>query len=208
MTTYFWNVVLCQTLYPSLSAVEVSMRNGIHDALAVHFGTAAWYDTPNLLLGREVDQVIEVKRKIQRSRKTVVPPRVVAGLDFGFWTSILDQGYGNSIWSANNPAVLVQQAFPHAPIHLQVRSRVHRRFNAIRILRNRVFHYEPVWRGVVLPNGQVSRLGDLHFDVIDAIGWIDPSLQATVAAFDAFPNTYQSGRLIVQWQLKQHLGLP
>jgi hypothetical protein len=208
LTAYFWNIDLCQSLYPSLGAVEVSLRNGIHDALSTHFGTAAWYDLPQLLLPREMDQVTDAKRKIRRARKAIIPPRMVAALDFGFWTSLLDAGYGNSIWAAKNPAVLVQQAFPQAPIHYQVRSRIHRRYNAVRILRNRVFHYEPVWQGVPMPDGRIRPLGDLHLDVIDAIGWVDPTLQATVAAFDRFPNMFQHGRLTIRWQLKHHLGLP
>lgn len=96
ITTYFWNVDLCQSLYPSLGAVEVSMRNGIHDALTAYFGAATWYDMPQLLLPRELDQVTDAKRKIRRARKTVIPPHVVAALDFGFWTRLLDAGYGTT----------------------------------------------------------------------------------------------------------------
>lgn len=208
VTTYFWNVALCQALYHSLDALEVSMRNGIHNALTGHFGTAAWYDIPNLLLQRETDDVADVKRKIARSRKPVIPPRVVAGLNYGFWTSLLDTGYGNSVWTASNPAVLVQRAFPRAPLHFQVRGRAHGRFNEIRSLRNRVFHYEPVWKGVPMQNGQVVRLGDLHHAVIDTIGWVDQTLQATVIAFDRFPNLFQHGRITVEWEIKQLLGIP
>jgi hypothetical protein len=81
VTTYFWNVALCQALYPSLGALEVTMRNGIHDALTAHFGTATWYDRPNLLLPREQAQVVEAKVKIQRAKKPLLPDRVVAALN-------------------------------------------------------------------------------------------------------------------------------
>jgi hypothetical protein len=53
VTTYFWNVALCQSLYHVMSALEVSMRNRIHSALDARFGTPAWYDRPRLLLDRE-----------------------------------------------------------------------------------------------------------------------------------------------------------
>jgi len=190
-----------------LDALEVSMRNGIHNALAAHFNNAAWYDTPNLLLQREMDAVISVKQGIGWSRKAIIPSRVVAGLNYGFWTSLLGSGYGNTIWAAKNPAVLVPQAFPRAPVRLQVRSRVHERCNEIRFLHNRVFHYEPVWRGIQLQNGRVAPLGDLHAAVIDAIGWVDETLQVSVVAFDRFPNLFQHGRIMVEWEIKQLLGI-
>lgn len=204
---YFWNTALCQTLYPSLSALEVSMRNGIHGALSAHFATTAWYDIPQLLLPRESAQISDAKRKIRRSGKPIAPPRVVAALSLGFWTSILDTGYGARIWIAKNPAVLVRQAFPYAPLHMQVRSRAHDRFNTIRFLRNRVFHYEPIWKGVSLPDGRTASLADLHADIVDSIGWVDPTLQASVVAFDRFPHTLRGGRATVRSEIEHHLGI-
>jgi len=161
-----------------------------------------------LLAPREQRHVDDAKRDIARAGKQVVPGRVVAALRFGFWTSILDRAYGNAIWTPNNPAVLVQQAFPFAPPHFQVRARAHDRFNTIRQLRNRVFHYEPIWRGIVLQNNRSVSLLDVHTDILDAIGWVSPTLQATTVAFDRFPNVYQHGRIMVGWNLKQQLGLP
>jgi len=206
-TTYFWNIALCQSLYASLGTLEVSMRNGIHDALTAYFGNAAWYDTPNLLLTREADQIADVKQKILRARKPLIPPRAVGGLNYGFWTSILDSAYGNTIWTATNPAFLVQQAFPHAPLHYQVRTRAHDRFNTIRTLRNRVSHHEPIWRGVLLPNGRIVPAANLYADAIDAIGWVDPTLQASHVALDRFPIIHQNGRVMVEWEIKRHLGI-
>ena len=75
VTNYFWNVALCQTLYHSLGALEVSMRNGIHDALTAHFRRSDWYDIPNLLLPRELDNITEAKNKIARTGKPVIAPR-------------------------------------------------------------------------------------------------------------------------------------
>lgn len=215
VTTYFWNVALCQSLYPSLSALEVSMRNGLHDALTAHFSVRVssttvsppWYDTPQLLLARERDQVDDIKMRIRRSGRTVTPPRVVAGLSYGFWTSLLNTGYGTSIWTAKNPAVLIQRAFPHAPVHLQIRSRVHDRFNRIRFLRNRISHLEPIWEGVRMPNGQVASLIDLHEEIVDAIGWVAPTLQATVVALDQFSLVIQQGEAIIRTQIRQHIGI-
>ncbi|MDQ3781084.1 MAG: hypothetical protein M3354_11155 [Chloroflexota bacterium] len=209
--TYFWNIALCEALYPGLAALEVSMRNGIHGALAAHLATDHWYDRReerHLLLRREAQQVEEAKQKIRKTRKPVTPGRVVAALSYGFWTSLLDSGYGNTIWTPKIRSVLMQHAFPYAPDHFHVRSRVHQRFNSIRFLRNRVFHYEPIWSGIYLPNGRQMHLADLHADIIDAIGWVNPTLQEAVAAVDRFPAMLQEGRNAIELQIKHHFGLP
>lgn len=131
---------------------------------------------------------------------------MVAGVSYGFWTSLLDRGYGNSIWTDKNPAVLVQRAFPFAPLHFQMRGRVHERFNTIRSLRNRVFHFEPIWKGVRLPNGSVAPLHELHADILDTIGWVDPALQATEAALDTFPPTLRVGAEETRERILRYLG--
>jgi hypothetical protein len=213
VTTYFWNVALCRELYPCLSALEVSMRNGIHDALTAHTGHADWYDHVPLLQ-REHDKLAIAKASILRAHKPLVPGRVVAELDFSFWTSLLSAGagpagYGATLWSPNN-AALVRRAFPHLPAPNQNRGFVHRRFNTLRLLRNRVFHYEPVWRGLTVQSGQSFALAGLHADIVDAIGWVSPRLRATLGdpAFDRFPRALRNGYAAVEADIKQHLGIP
>lgn len=104
IATYFWNVALCQALYPSLGALEVAMRNGIHDALRARFGRDDWYDIEGVLLPAEVKRVERAKKKIRDAKRDEIvadhdpatPGRVVASLTFGDWTSLLDAGYGGS----------------------------------------------------------------------------------------------------------------
>ncbi len=35
---YFWNMALAESLYCSLNAVELALRNGMHSSLTQHFG--------------------------------------------------------------------------------------------------------------------------------------------------------------------------
>ena len=186
------------------------MRNGINTALVAHTGHADWYDRI-AMLPREAYRVQNAKDTIRRANKPVVPGRVVAGVTFEFWTSLLSagagpQGYGTALWSPNN-AALIQQAFPFLTPPNQNRSFVHRRFNTIRLLRNRVSHHEPIWRGLRLQSRQLIPLADLHADVIDAIGWVNPTLQTTVVAFDRFPNALNNGYPAIERDLRQHLGI-
>ena len=58
ITNYFWNIALCQALYPSLGTVEVVVRNSLHATLTDHFGQSDWYDIPGLLQKREREAVV------------------------------------------------------------------------------------------------------------------------------------------------------
>jgi hypothetical protein len=95
---------------------------------------------------------------------------------------------------------LIKQAFPYAPVALQYRSRIHERFNTIRLLRNSVFHHEPVYDN--------PDLFQKHTDIIDAIGWVSPTTQSSVRYFDRFPIVYSGSTAEIERRLKLHLGIP
>lgn len=173
------------------------MRNSVHNVLTTYHGRPDWYDAPRFLKWKQPDKVAKVKRDIQDSGKQIVPGRVVTGLDFGFWTTLLSTGYG-PLWSQNNHT-LIKRAFPLAPVGMQYRGRVFDRFNVTRVLRNRVFHYESGWDDPDLPQKQA--------DIIDAIGWVSTTLQASVVAFDRFPDVHQNGCARIEIGIKQHLGI-
>lgn len=201
VTNYFWNIALCRELYTCLGILEVAMRNSIHDTLTVHFGTAAWYDWRGLLLDREARNISRVMKDIRDARKEVIPGRIVAGLSFGFWTSMLDSAYGHTLWSQQGaPGTdLLRQAFPFAPPYYSVRRRVHRRVNTVRNLRNRVFHYEPIWHW--------NDLQLRHAEIIEVIGWINPTARSSTIALDRFPPVFQHGRTTTENDLKRHLRI-
>ena len=217
ITNYFWNIALCQALYPCLGNLEIAVRNRIHATLAGHFQQPNWYDRPRLLQTYELRSVAEAKKKVVASGRTVTPGRVIAALNFGFWTSMLGTLYGNSpkgprLWAAPNSPLLIA-AFPHAPGHARgVRRPIFNRLDDIRLLRNRVFHYERIYHGIELPARSRQRgaqrkhlsLERMHMDIIDLIGWIDPLLQATVVYLDSFTDTYENGYGVIAARLKTH----
>ena len=219
ITTYFWNIALCQALYPSLGTLEVAVRNTIHTTLSIHFDRTEWYDTPGVLQRRERDQIAKAKAKIRAANKQPVPGRVIASLTFGFWTSLLDALYGNSpngpqIWRSPNGQLLMD-AFPHAPKHaLGVRRPTFNRLDDIRLLRNRVFHYERIYHGIVLPGrGRHAPLrhvsiAQMHTDVIDMIGWVDSTLAATVSHLDTFGDVETVGLADIERRIKGFLNIP
>jgi len=95
--------------------VEVALRNALHRELSRVFGTS-WYDTPLIpLASRAQDLIREAKAAIAHSRKSVIPPRGVAALSFGFWVSLLGPGpsglYEMRLWRP-----ILHHAFPHAKL--------------------------------------------------------------------------------------------
>lgn len=57
--------------------------------------------------------------------------------------------------------------------------------NRVRLLRNYVFHHEPIWHWRDLP--------DQHALAVELIGWMSPSLRETVEAVDRFDAVYSAG---------------
>ncbi len=138
---YLWNMALSEALYPALHAVEIALRNNIHHAAQEHYNyNELWFDTYNLLETREVQKVVEARAELQRNHKPLNGGRNVAELGFGFWTSLLNSRYEQTLIQPLLPKLL-----PHAPATHQDREELRRRMEKIRRPRNRAFHHEHIW---------------------------------------------------------------
>ncbi|MCO5223701.1 MAG: hypothetical protein M9947_19330 [Thermomicrobiales bacterium] len=215
---YFWNVALCQALYPSLNMLEVVTRNSLHRFLEQQFGRPDWYDDPSFLQRRERDDVVLAKRLVHRTGKPVTPGRIVAALNFGFWVSLLDALYGDDasgprLWGAF-PSPNLALVFPYAPAGFQpYRRRIHGRLDDFRLLRNRVSHYEPIWQGIRLPSRQkrtpprIVVPQELHAALIETIGWVNPTMGEASGALDMFPLVEQRGQHMIEKRIKREIGI-
>ncbi len=193
LATYLWNAALSEALYPALQGVEVALRNAVHAAGMDTFGDdALWFDTPAVLplQQRERDMMLAARRTLQQHHKPPTAGRLIAELNFGFWVGLFNAPYERVLWAP--PALgLLDTAFPHVPRRHRSRRRLFQRLDRIRRLRNRVFHYEPIWAWAV-PG--VSSLGGQHSEIVETIGWISPPLRETIARLDRFPAVYQRDR--------------
>jgi len=194
LTNYFWNIDLAEALVPSLHAVELALRNSLHIAMTAEYGTEMWFYHPGLLEG---GQLVDFARAlINVSRKgTASPGRIVASLTFGFWVSMLTSPYEQRLWALRHYALL-RTVFPYAP---GSRKDIADRFVMIKTLRNRAFHFEPIWNDPDL----LVKHGQIH----EAIAWISPTLHTAINAVDNFPAAF-NGRSQVQAGLTRHLGIP
>lgn len=198
LITYLWNVELSQAFYPVLHTLEVSLRNSTHAAASTIYGTDFWFDKPGILAHREANLVTAARDELKKTGKPQNADRIVAQLMFGFWTGLLNQPY-QKFWHTNNLA-MIRATFPRAPRRYQNRLALLGRYNAIRSLRNRVFHFEAIWSH---PN-----LADEHRNILRAIDWISAEMVAAIGLCDSFPRVFQGGRADIEARIKNHLGIP
>jgi hypothetical protein len=180
VANYFWNVQLAESLVPALHAVELALRNSIHTALTDRFQNEMWFYQLDVL---QPGQLVQFAQALSKVAKKPHPHagRVVAELTFGFWVTLLSAPYDQTLWRTENFSLL-NTIFPHAVGYS--RKQIADRFNHIRLLRNRVFHYEAIWNR---PNLQAD-----HADIQLAIGWISPTLLDSILAIDRFRNAFDA----------------
>jgi len=91
---YFWNIALAEAMYPSLSALEIGLRNSIHNALAAHYNSNLWFHHQDFLnnniLKREINRAIG---HLGGPAAQPTPGRIIAELHFSYWTIILSGYY-------------------------------------------------------------------------------------------------------------------
>ncbi len=139
LSTYAWNSALCAALYPWLSMLEVALRNGMDQALHEDKNDDYWFNLPYF----DNQPIDEAKKKIISQDKEITPGRIIAELNFGYWTRLFSTRYETKqiIWPR-----LIKPIFPDLPKSLCVRESLSKRIQDLRKLRNRVYHYEPIWR--------------------------------------------------------------
>lgn len=174
---YIWNIVLCESLYPVLQGLEVTLRNSMHDTFCQQYGSEEWYEIGGVLEPRDQRALGKAKRKLTETGKPHEPGRIIAELSFGFWTSLFDVRYETRFWHK-----LLKDVFPDMPKHLRKRKTISKRLNKIRHLRNRVFHHEPIWYW--------QDLAQQHEAIVETIAWINPAMAILLENIDRFPTVY------------------
>jgi len=195
LIAYSWNIELSQALYPSLQILEISLRNSLHQAISESFQTEYWFDLP-LLHDRERKQVNQAKADLLKEKKKIEAGRVVAELSFGFWTSLFDVRYehGQVLWPK-----LLKPTFPFLPKGQRTRAFLSRELNRVRFLRNRIFHYEPIWHW--------RDLSDQHDSLIHLTNSLSPSASKYLCMFDQFQAVYSDGRAEVESRMRKVISL-
>ena len=192
LSRYTLNMALSESLYPVLQFAEIALRNVVHKAMTARCQTDTWYDHANArLLGWQNQKVAEAKISLQQNGKQITPGRIVAELNFGFWTGFFNLGHGQT----GVGYYLARRAFPHAPAADQDFHKLGQRWKKIRDLRNRVFHHERVihW----------NDLDARHQAIREIIAWMSPELNDLAVVLDRFSLIKNAG--LAPWLAKlQH----
>lgn len=190
---YFYNVLLCESLYPAIHILEITLRNNINEALKQSTGQSDWYDIPYLLINNQTSQVAQAKTKILQSNKPITSDQIVSELSMGFWVGLFNAAYEHPLWRKYNK--LMSQTIPRASKHQRTRDNLSRRLNPIRELRNRVFHHESIW--------DQRDLDQVHTTIYEVLKWLNPDMAQLLSAVDRFTEIRQSKGSIVKSRLFQ-----
>jgi hypothetical protein len=192
LSRYTLNMALSEALYPVLQFAEIALRNVVHKAMTARCQTDTWYDHANArLLGWQNQKVAEAKISLQQNGKQITPGRIVAELNFGFWTGFFNLGHGQT----GVGHYLARRAFPHAPAADQDFHKLGQRWKKVRDLRNRVFHHERIihW----------NDLNARHQAILEIIAWMSPELNDLAVVLDRFSVIKSAG--LAPWLTKlQH----
>ena len=192
---YLWNIALCEALYPCLQSFEVALRNAVHACMARRYG-AAWFQAVQPLRRLEQGKVDDAENSLRNQGKPIESGRIVAELTLGFWTGLFVHEYDRAI-----VIPLMQSGFRKFPTALRNRRTLYERFEDVRYLRNRVFHYEPIWYWKDLPQR--------HKALIDDIGFINPETGKLASHLDRFTQVHVQGwKQYREWIDKEFLLPP
>jgi hypothetical protein len=209
LVRYLWNAALSESLLQGLAALEVGLRNAVHNTLVSHVGTEWWFQA--VLKPQQMKPVTEAWTTLSnRHKRPPTPGQVIAELTFGFWPPLFDHAYHDLWWS--NHTALFKSTFPHIPTGLPphqaiVRKDVHLRVDRCQKLRNRVMHHEPIFGGLTVLNQPTVPLIEVHGHIVEVLGWIDPQLATTLDFVDRFADIHRHEETRLRTKLKAHFGI-
>lgn len=159
---YCWNIHLSACFYNLISIVEVALRNRFHFALSDHFSPGAisfdWYNSLKLQ-PKTANKIKKITHYKKRGRGEWIPKDpvpsaddVVSRLTFGVWKNLLDVEEdcdGNKIpWGNLIPKILVNHRTQEVAFWSREKNQdfLFARIGLVGDVRNRICHFEPIWK--------------------------------------------------------------
>ena len=187
LARYLWNIAISQSLYNLLHIFEIILRNKIDRALISAVGQEDWYNKITFDTYTE-DMLNNALEKLAAKNKQPDNGRLIAELNFGFWTSLFNKSFANCKFQA----VILKKTFSNYPASQRTHKFLYAKLEKMRMLRNRISHYERIihWK-------DLSAQHDLLLEMIKAI---DVNAYAIAFETDTFYDIYNSG--IAPWKDK------
>jgi hypothetical protein len=145
LNRYHANIVLSEAMIPTLHYLEICLRNRIDQVISGYY-------TPNWLLtvpyqlmitDQDIIKINKIALKVRRENKReATHSDIVSQMTFGFWCSFFHRKYDPALWHRKNALKII---FPNLPRANRKRMYVETRMLAIKEVRNRIAHHEPIW---------------------------------------------------------------
>jgi len=179
---YALNTRLSESLYVPLQMLEIALRNRIHAVLSKTAGPC-WFQLPGFLVGSyQNDQVSSAINDLERTLKPATPGQIVASLTFSFWTTMLGRHY-EDLWQAT----LYRIARREGSKGLQ-RKDLAGPLTAIRLLRNRIAHHEPILAWDLYKH---------HTAMVQLTEWLSPAAAVWCRSLDRFPEIFPKEPIVL-----------
>ncbi|MBR1754845.1 Abi family protein [bacterium] len=149
LCAYKNNIIISQALYPELSILEITLRNAINTMLCTYI-SPNWIENEiqnkNILFDYDFSLLNKAYCDAQKESKNkqFKIGKVVANLNFGFWTNLCSKKYNSLLWTKKGCFKAVFINYP--PEKKQQIHEISTNLCSIRKLRNRIFHYEPIFK--------------------------------------------------------------
>ena len=167
--TYKRNLQLSKHSYVPLAVLEVSLRNKVNDLFITMYDNQWLLGELASLRHKEKEKIRFAKEALVRKQERITQDKLVAELNFGFWTALFQSAYSHQMRIGN-----LKKVFPSLPARSEAfinRGVISRKLNHIRKFRNRVFHYENIVK---------DDYSNITQNIAELIGYLDPALLAFV----------------------------
>lgn len=175
---YTYNVQLSAALYGPLHMQEIALRNRIDRRLSQVHGPDWLNERVVLATGYQRDCCAKARQSLHQAGKQATHPQIIAELNFGFWSSLFGR-QSHHLWQTLRP-IFQAKGIQRGKIANELRD--------LRLLRNRVAHYEPI---IGLP------LAQLYASITTLTGWLSPSAAAWIARYSTWPALYPAVPILV-----------
>ena len=184
---YSNNIQISLAIYPELCTLEIILRNAL-DSLLKNIFSENWIEEEvknNKFLDEYDYQTLlkaynDTKNDCTRDSKPFTAGKVVANLNFGFWTNLCVKKYNSTIW--NSPRRF-KSVFVTYPYNNKAITYIAKKLYCIRRFRNRIFHYEKVFK-------YPARTLHLYNDILEMLSYLPQDELNILNRTSLFLDTY------------------
>lgn len=141
---YQWNLDVSCAFFAPLQVCEVSIRNAIAEAIELTYGPNWPYEQSFEIALPNPPRSYSPRANLLQHRNEPTTGKVIAELKFVFWERMFTRRHDSTIWNHHLRTVL-PHVDPNKTVQ-ELRKDAYDTLNAIRDLRNRIAHHEPIFR--------------------------------------------------------------